>query len=488
VGALNSRPYEYRARTWELKKTESIDVTDAVGSNIRVDTRGNEVMRITPRLHEEINTEWLSDKGRFSYDGLKKRRLDRPMVRENGRLAPVDWRTALRAAAERIAAAPAGRVGFVIGDLVDAETMVLVKELAAKIGTPNVDCRQDGSRLGYGPRASWLFNSTIAGVDEADAVLLIGTNPRHEAPILNARLRQRWRQLGIPVGRIGVTDIDLTYPVQNLGAGAQTLSDLLGGDIAFAEPFRAAENPVIIMGNAVTARPDGLAVLDLARRAAEQFGVVRDDWNGFNILHTAASRVAGLDLGLVPGTGGQDVQGMLNGGVDVLFLIGADEIDLSTLRDTFVVYQGHHGDRSAPVADVILPGAAYTEKHGTYANTEGRPQRAKLAAMPPGEAREDWKILRALSDALGMTVPLDTLEAVRGRLAELAPTLATPDVIQRAAWESFDTAGNFDRTPFVSPIHDFYQTNPISRASGVMRQCSQLRLADQSMKATGTHG
>jgi NADH-quinone oxidoreductase subunit G len=488
VGALNSRPYEYRARTWELKKTESIDVTDAVGSNIRIDTRGNEVMRIVPRLHEEINQEWLSDKGRFSYDGLKKRRLDRPMVKQNGRLAATDWRSALAETAARIKAVPADRVGFIIGDLVDAETMVLVKELAAQIGTPNVDCRQDGSQLGYGPRPSWLFNTTIAGIDEADAVLLIGTNPRHEAPILNARIRQRWRQIGMPIARIGLTDVDLTYPVENLGAGAQTLSDLLAGDVGFAERLRAAEKPMIIVGNAVTMRPDALAILDLARRAAEEFGAVGEEWNGFNILHTAASRVAGLDLGLVPGEGGKDTVAMLSGGVDVLYLIGADELDLSGIGETVVIYQGHHGDRSAPGADMILPGAAYTEKHGTYTNTEGRPQRAKLAAMPPGEAREDWKILRALADALGVQVPLDSLEAVRHRMAELAPVMADLDTVLASSWEPFGAEGTFDRNPFVSPIMDFYQTNAISRASGVMRQCSELRLADQAMKATGTHG
>ncbi|WP_027135325.1 NADH-quinone oxidoreductase subunit NuoG [Geminicoccus roseus] len=488
VGALNSKPYEYRARTWELKKTESIDVSDAVGCNIRIDVRGNEVMRIVPRLHEEINEEWLSDKGRFLYDGLKKRRLDRPMVRQEGRLQPTDWRSALNAVASKVGSVAPEKIGFVVGDLVEAETMVLVRELAAALGTPHVDCRQDGSKLGYGPRSSWLFNSTIAGIEEADAILLIGTDPRHEAAVLNARIRKRWRQIRLPVGRIGATGIDLTYPVQDLGAGAQTLSDLLSGEIGFAEQLRAAKNPMVIVGNAVTTRPDGLAVLDLARRVAEEFGAIGEGWNGFNVLHTAASRVAGLDLGLVPGQGGQDVTAMIAGGVEVLFLIGADELDLSGLGDTFVVYQGHHGDRSAPRADVILPGAAWTEKHGTYVNTEGRPQRAKLATMPPGEAREDWKILRALSDALGCTVPLDSLSAVRARMVELAPVLEVPDVIVPTAWETFGQDGEVDRAPFATPVGDYYQTNAIARASAVMSECSELRLAEHSMKATGTHG
>jgi NADH-quinone oxidoreductase subunit G len=488
VGALNSKPYEYKARTWELKKTESVDVSDAVGCNIRIDARGNEVMRIVPRLHEEINEEWLSDKGRFLYDGLKKRRLDRPMVRQEGRLQPTDWRTALDVVAGKLGSLAPEKIGFVIGDLVDAETMVMVRELAAALGTPNVDCRQDGSRLGYGPRGSWLFNSTIAGIEQADAILLIGTNPRHEAPVLNARIRKRWRQVELPIARIGCAGVDLTYPVLDLGAGAQTLSDLLAGNVGFAEELRSAKNPMIIIGNAVTTRPDGGAILDLARRVAEEFGAILEDWNGFNVLHTAASRVAGLDLGLIPGEGGLDVAGMLNGGVEALFLVGADELDLGGIGNAFVVYQGHHGDRSAPRADVILPGAAWTEKHGTYVNTEGRPQRAKLATMPPGDAREDWKILRALSDALGRTVPLDSLSAVRARMVELAPVLEMPDVIVPAAWQSFGETGEFDRSPFISPIQDFYKTNAIARASAVMSECSGLRLAEHSMKATGTHG
>ena len=348
VGALNSRPYEYRARTWELRKTESIDVSDAVGSNIRVDARHNEVMRIVPRLHEEINEEWLSDKGRFLYDGLKKRRLDRPMIKQAGRLQQVEWRTALEAVAKKIRGSAAAKVGFIIGDLVDLEAMILVKDFATAIGTPNIDCRQDGSQLGYGPRSSWLFNSTIQGIEEADAILLIGTDPRHEAPILNARIRKRWRQIRLPVGRIGPGGKDLTYPVMDLGAGVPTMSDLLAGKIEFGGRLKSAKNPMIIVGNAVTGRPDGLAVLELAQRLAVEFGVVAEHWNGFNVLQTAASRVGGLDLGMVPGKGGLNVAAMLDGSLDVLYLLGADELDLSQLGKTFVVYQGHHGDRSAP--------------------------------------------------------------------------------------------------------------------------------------------
>jgi NADH-quinone oxidoreductase subunit G len=491
VGALNSRPYEYKARTWELRKTESIDVMDAVGANIRVDTRGSEVMRILPRLHEAVNEEWISDKSRFSYDGLKKRRLDVPMVKRDGKLAPATWRDAFEAVRTRLDGVDGRKVAFIVGDMVDAETMVMVKELAAAIGSPHVDCRQDGAKLDPACRAGWLFNSTIAGIDQADACLLIGTNPRWEAPLVNARLRKRWRQGGFRAGRIGGTN-ELTFPVEDLGAGGETLQALLDGGIGFADVLRGATRPMLILGAGVLARPDGAAILALARGIADRFEMVREDWNGFNVLHSAASRVAGMDLGLVPGEGGHDLAGILeaarSGEIETVFLIGADEFDTSALDRAFVVYQGSHGDRGATAADVILPGCAFTEKNATWVNTEGRPQRARLAAFPPGEAKEDWKILRALSEVLGRTVPLNSLMEVRGRMAELAPFLARIDEIETAAWDSFGAAGTVDRAPFVPPIRDFYLTNPIARASSVMQECSRLYVEGGTEKATGTHG
>ena len=491
VGALNSKPYEYRARTWELKKTESIDVMDAVGCNIRVDSRGSEVMRILPRLHEDINEEWISDKARFAYDGLKKRRLDVPMVKTASRLEPAGWAQAFAAIRDRLAATRPERVAFILGDLVDAETMVAVKDLAAAIGTPHVDCRQDGARLGQGPRASWLFNTTIAGIEQADACLLIGTNPRLEATLVNVRLRKRWRQNGLPVGRIGAP-ADLTYPVQDLGAGPPTLVELAEGRHGFAATLEAASRPMLILGSGALARPDGAVVLGLARRIAERYGMVRDRWNGFNVLHTAASRVAGLELGLVPGEGGLDVAGILTaaraGQIDTVFLIGADEIDTTALSDSFVVYLGSHGDAGAAAASVVLPGAAYTEKNATWVNIEGRPQRAKLAVLPPGEAREDWRVLRALSEAIGRKLRYDTAGQIRQRLAELAPTLATVDEPVAAAWEPFGAEGPVERSAFVSPIEDYYRTNPIARASAVMAACSALRREREAQAATGTHG
>ncbi len=492
VGALNSKPYEYRARSWELRKTESIDVLDAVGCNIRVDARGPEVMRIVPRLNEDINEEWISDKTRFSYDGLRKRRLDVPMVRRDGKLQPCDWRDAFAAIAQRVQGLPGAQIGAIVGDLADCEAMTALKDLMAALGSPSIDCRQDGARLAASPRCSYLFNTTIAGIEQADSCLLIGANPRFEAALVNARLRKRYRQGRFHVARIGAPD-DLTFPVEELGLGADVLASLADGSHRLAERLGQAAHPMLIVGPGALTRSDGGAILAAAREIAERYGMVKDGWNGFNVLHTAASRVGGLDLGLVPDQGGKDVARMvkaaLGGELAVLFLLGADEIEVDQLGSAFVIYQGHHGDRAARRADVILPGAAYTEKDATYVNLEGRPQRAKLAVFPPGDAKEDWKILRALSDALGHRLAYDTLGQLRARMAELAPVLAHPDVIEPAAWRSFGRKGKLDASTLVSPIQDFYRTDPISRASPVMAECSALhQTRTTTLPATGTYG
>jgi NADH-quinone oxidoreductase subunit G len=359
-----------------------------------------------------------------------------------------------------------------------------------RLESPHLDCRQDGAKLDARARCSYLFNTTIAGIEQADLCLLIGTNPRLEASLVNVRLRKRWRQGGFTVARLG-PPADLTYPVVELGAGPPTLAELAGGDHEFEKRLGQAKRPMLIVGQGALARPDGAAILAGAREITERYALVQDDWCGFNVLHTAAARVGGLDLGLVPGKGGHDVAGILGGAgkgeIEVVFLLGADEIDLDRLGDAFVVYQGHHGDRGAARADVILPGAAYTEKDATYVNTEGRPQRGKLAVFPPGEAKEDWKILRALSEVAGHKVPLDSLAQVRARLAELAPDLAEPDVIRPAPWRKFGRSGKLDGPSFEYPITDFYRTDPIGRSSSVMAECSALH-AEPATRATGTYG
>jgi NADH-quinone oxidoreductase subunit G len=490
VGALNSKPYEYRARPWELRKTESVDVLDAVGCNIRVDARPPEVMRIVPRLHEDINEEWISDKARFSYDGLKRRRLDVPMVKRDGKLRVADWRDAFFAIGDVLAGVPGDRMAAIVGDLVDCEAMVVLKDLMARLGSPHVDCRQDGARLDAGARCSYLFNTTIAGIERADLCVLIGTNPRYEAALVNVRIRKRMRQGGFTVARLG-PPADLTYRVVELGADPATLTKLADGAHEFCAPLERAARPMLILGQGALARPDGSAILATARALAERYGMVRDDWYGFNVLHTAAARVGGLDLGLVPGQNGRDAAGILEGAargaIDVVFLLGADEIDTVPLGDAFVIYQGHHGDRGATLADVVLPGAAYTEKNATYVNTEGRPQRARVAVFPPGQAKEDWKILRALSESLGHKVPLDSIGEVRARMAELAPQLSDTDLIRPAPWQAFGRQGRLDPAPFIYPVADFYRTDPISRSSTVMAECGALH-APPIEQATGTYG
>ena len=489
VGALNSKPYAYTARSWELEHTETIDCHDAVGSNIRVDARGREVMRVTPRLHEDINEEWISDKTRFANDGLRLGRLDVPYVRgKDGRLAPATWDEALDVVATRLKTAGGDRVAAVAGDLACAESMMALKDLMDSLGSPNIDCRQDGAALEAGVRAGYLFNTTIAGVEEADTCLLVGTNPRWEAPLINARLRKRYLRGGFKVYSVG-PELDLTFPVETLGAGPETLGAMT--DHKAAKALAQASNGMIIVGQGALARKDGAAVLAAARTIAEDWGWVSGDWNGFNVLHAAAARVGGLDLGLVPGDGGRDVAGIVSGAakgqIDVVYLLGADEIDVNGLGDAFVVYQGHHGDAGAMRADVILPGAAYTEKNSTWVNTEGRVQQGRRAVFPPGQAREDWTILRALSGVLGQPLPYDNLSALRARMEEAAPHFANLDEVPKAAWGKFGKAGKMDKAPFVSPIEDFYMTDVICRASQTMAKCS-AELVSPVVKATGTDG
>ncbi|MFC3693455.1 NADH-quinone oxidoreductase subunit NuoG [Chenggangzhangella methanolivorans] len=478
VGALTSRPYEFKARSWELSKTESVDVMDALGSAIRVDARGREVMRILPRMNEDVNEEWISDKTRFIWDGLKTQRLDRPYVREGGRLRPATWAEAFEAIAAKAKATSPERVGAIAGDLSTAEELFALKDLMGRLGVANLDARQDGSvSHPSNGRASYLFNAAIAGVEEADAILLIGTNPRLEAPVLNARIRKRWRHGGVKIALVGER-ADLTYGVDHVGAGTDSLTELVEGKHSFAKVLSEAKRPLVIVGAGALARADGLAILSAAAKLAKGSGEGADGWNGLSVLHSAASRVAALDLGVVPGEGGKTAAEMAAAGaLDLVFLLGADEIDVAP--GAFAVYVGSHGDRGAHRADVILPGAAYTEKSGVYVNTEGRPQMANRAAFPPGEAREDWAILRALSERLGHKLPYDSLPQLRAAMFAKAPHLAALDQIAAGSAADLDAlaglGGSFSGEAFVNAVQDFYLTNPIARASAVMAEMSALR-------------
>ncbi|GGF40635.1 NADH-quinone oxidoreductase [Aliidongia dinghuensis] len=489
VGALTSKPYAFVSRPWELRKTESVDVFDAVGANIRIDARGPEVLRVLPRLNDDVNEEWLGDKGRFAIDGLMKRRLDKPYVRENGKLVPATWGDAFGAIAARLKGVAGTKIAGIAGDLVDAEAMLALKDLLTALGSPNLDCRQDGAKLPTA-RAGYLFNTTIAGIEQADVVLFVGSNPRAEAPIINARFRKRYLAGGFKAAMIGPA-VDLTYPVIQLGAGPEVLSDLADGNHSWIDTLKGAKNPMIVVGQGALAREDGTHVLDLARKLADAVGAVREGWNGFNVLHTAAARVGGLELGFVPGEGGRDLAGILEGAqhgdIEVVYLLGADEIDMGRLGKAFVIYQGHHGDAGAARADVVLPGSAYTEKNGTYVNTEGRVQLGRLATFPPGDAREDWKILRALSEPLGHKLPYDNLAQLRQRLVAVNPRFAQVDEIVPAEWTSFGVPGPTGSGPFVYPIENYYMTDPVSRSSPTMAACTESLRATVSQK-TGTNG
>ena len=472
VGALTSKPYAFNARPWELTKTPSVDVTDALGSAIRVDARGDSVLRVLPMVNEEINEEWISDKTRYAVDGLSRQRLDRPYIREGGKLRPASWREALEATAKALSGDPK-KIGAIAGDLACAESMKATLDFFRGLGSPNTDCRADGAPIGGGPRQGYLFNSTIAGVDEADAILLIGANPRLEAPVLNARIRKAWLR-GAEIALLGERT-DLTYPYAHLGV---SLADMRLRSETI-EKLRAAKRPMIIVGPGALARADGAAVLRAIAKLAAEAGVVREGWNGFNVLHTAASRVGGLDLGFLPGAGGKNAREMLTGGMDTLFVLGVDEAALP--KAGTIIYLGTHGDAGAHRADIILPGAAYTEKDATWVNTEGRVQYGRRATFPKGEAKEDWTILRALSGVLGKTLPYDSLGDLRAKMIADHPTFGQVDYAPGAAdLAGFDPAqlgaqGKVSSEPLRSPITDFYLTNPIARASKTMAECSRLK-------------
>ncbi|MBX2856034.1 MAG: NADH-quinone oxidoreductase subunit NuoG [Rhodobacteraceae bacterium] len=487
VGALTSRPYAFTARPWELRKTETIDVMDGLGANIRVDARGREVMRIMPREHADVNEEWISDKSRFVWDGLRRQRLDKPYVRgADGKLKPASWEAAFAAIAEKAKATAPEKIGAISGDLATVEAMFALKQLMTSLGVKNLDCRQSSAALPPTNPSAWLFNSGVAGVDQADVILLIGTNPRKESPVLNARLRRAWLN-GAQIGLIG-EQADLTYDYALLGSGPSAFNGF--DQTEFFKALQAAERPLVIVGEGAAARPDGASVLGTAMQLAEVVGAVKEGWAGFSMLHPTAARVGGMAVGFVPHQNddgalsdtptGRDtlaiLDGAKNGVIEMVYLLGADEIDMTKLDKAFVVYQGSHGDAGAMAADVILPGAAYTEESGLFVNTEGRPQLAAAATTPPGDARENWAILRALSGALGKPLPYNSLQALRAALWAAHGDLATLGVPMTAEWRPLP-AGEMIPALFASPVDDFYFTNPIARASETMAELSKLAAA-----------
>ncbi len=467
VGALTSKPYAFQARPWELVKTETIDVHDAVGSNIRVDSRGGEVLRVLPRLHEDVNEEWISDKTRFAHDGLRYNRLDRPYVRDEktGKLREASWDEAFAVIAAKMAAVKSDKVAAFAGDLCDVESMVALKDFMKMKGSANLGSRMDGAYLDTSARCGYIFNTTIAGLEKADAILLVGTNPRAEAPLVNARIRKAWRNNRAKIAVIGES-FDLTYSYEHIGTSPADLEFLLAGKSDFAKILKAAKNPAVILGMGAFRREDGMAVHALARQTAEHFNMIRDDWNGFNVLHNAAARVGAFDIGFVT-RDGFDLPKM-----EFVWLLGADGQQIDSIsKKAFVVYQGHHGDAGAARADVILPGAAYTEKDGLYVNTEGRVQQARRAVSPPGQAREDWTIICAAAQACGCALPYAGYGELRRRMEREWLHLGNLDEITPAKWDNFGVKSKVTAEDFESAVKNFYVTNLICKSSPTMMEC-----------------
>lgn len=478
VGALTSKPYAFHGRSWELTKTESIDVLDAVGSNIRIDTRGREVMRILPRLNEDINEGWISDRTRFAYDGLKYQRLDTPYMRTQGKLKPATWDEVFQAIHDKLKTTQGTEIAAIAGNLADCESMLALKDLMTKLGSPHLDCRQDRCIIPYDDRCHYIMNTGISQIEYSDCILLIGTNPRHEAPLINAGIRKAYLKSNASIGVIG-PKMDLNYPHDRIGELPSSLEETLTGSHSFTKKLKDAKKPILIIGQAVFKHVDKGAILYTVQKLLESYKFIQNDWNGYNVLHTAAARVGALDIGFVPQKNGLDIASILEacqkGKIKVLYLLGADELPMDELGDTFVIYQGHHGDKGAHRADVILPGCAYTEKTATYVNTEGRAQLAIQAVPPPGEAKEDWVIINALCASMGYHPNYNTWDEIQTALRKIHPAFEKKDERVKENWKAFKCAvkTTYSNEPFVMPIQNFYMNDSITRHSANMAACVQ---------------
>ena len=474
VGALTSKPYAFKARSWELKKTETIDVMDAVGSNIRIDSRGVEVMRILPRLNEEINEEWISDKTRFCYDGLRYQRLDKPYAKRDGKLVEVSFEEAADEIAKKVKGLQTSEIAALTGQLSASEEIFALKKLLEKLNIKNFDCRLKGEKLNADDRASYLFNTTIAGIESADACLLIGVNPRKDAAILNARIRKRFLSKKLKVASIGC-NAELTYDYKNLGDNIEILKDILDGNSEFCAVLQKAEKPMLILGHDIISGADGSFVLAYAKKIAEKFNMIQDGWNGFNFLAKSTGLLNGLELGFVGDSNIAEIEKKAESGIiKMLILHGVDDdLDFEKLKDAFVVYIGSHGDKGAHIADVILPATAYSEKDAIYVNVEGRAQSTTKAAFAPGHAKEDWKIILELAQKLSVDLGFKNLSELRKLMALENEIFANLEKISQAKWiKSGEVSGSFASAKLLAKEFDFYLTNPIARASRTLNKCS----------------
>ena len=477
VGALTSKPYAFRARPWELIKTESIDISDAVGSNIRIDAVGNEVVRVMPRLNEEINEEWISDKTRFIFEGLKYQRLDKPYVRKGGKLQPVSWGEAIKVVSDNLSSNKPEAIAAIAGDLADAESVFSLKSLLDDMAVKSYDCRQDGAMYDASLRASYIFNSGIESVEESDCILIVGSNPRYEAPLVNARIRKAIVEFGAEVSLIG-DEVDLTYNYNYLGKKISFIDDLIKGKGDFAKKLKSSKKPMIIVGNDIFKRRDAEIFMSKLVELSKKYNVISKDWNGLNILQKAASRVGALDLGFVPQKGGRSIDKILkaceSGDIETIFLLGADELDEKSLKKPFVIYQGSHGDRGAAVADVILPATAYTEKSATYVNLEGRVQRTRRAAFPLGEAKEDWEIISLIASEM-KNRSFESIEDVREKMEEYNEVFVCVDEQNPASWDDYKESvkTELSKSDIETVLFNFYKTDPISRLSNTLNKCDE---------------
>ncbi|KAI9814522.1 MAG: NADH dehydrogenase (ubiquinone) 78K chain precursor, 5-prime end [Phylliscum demangeonii] len=490
VGALTSKPYAFRARPWELQHYESIDVLNGLGSNVRIDARGMQVMRILPRLNDNVNEEWIDDKTRFACDGLYTQRLTTPLIKRDDRFYPATWDQALTeiASAHQRLAPKRDEFKAIAGHLIEVESLVAMKDLVNRLGSENLTLDQPGGGepIAHGTdiRSNYLFNSKIYGVEEADAILLVGTNPRHEAAVLNARIRKQWLRSDLEVGLVG-EPFESTFEFEHLGADAASVKKALAGK--FGHRLQAAARPMIIVGSAVAEHPDGRAIFEAVGSFVEKnaSNLLTAEWNGYNVLQRAASRAGAYEVGFtVPSSA------VARTTPKIIWLLGADEItaERDIPRDAFVIYQGHHGDKGAQLADVVLPGAAYTEKSGTYVNTEGRVQTTRAATGLAGAAREDWKIIRAASEYLGVSLPYDDLTMMRDRMNDLSPTLSRYDIVEptsraiaalgKIQLVDQNRGAKMAGAPLKKVVENFYFTDVISRSSPTMARCS-------AAKATG---